>query len=141
MAFPENVRFYREQKKLSQKELAELVGVSQQTIDKYEDGSRLPNIYNAVQLAKALHTTCEKLTKIERNDQKLTVHKPYYPKLEAKIAEMGITKKSIAEKLGITQKTLSCKLSGKWDFYLKEAVKIHTDLFPDTSLLELFRHE
>ena len=68
MAFPENVKMYRERAGLSQKELAEMVGVGQQMIAKYEEGSKIPNVFNAVQLAKALQTTCEKLTKIERND-------------------------------------------------------------------------
>lgn len=68
MAFPENVRMYRERAGLSQKELAEMVGVGQQMIAKYEEGSKIPNVFNAVQLAKALNTTCETLIKIERND-------------------------------------------------------------------------
>lgn len=71
MAFPENVRMYRERAKMSQKQLAELIGVSQQTIDRYEDGSRLPNIRDGVKLAAVLHTTSEELvkaSKTERND-------------------------------------------------------------------------
>lgn len=68
MALPENIRFYRERTGLSQKELAEMVGVGQQMIAKYEEGSRVPSLFGAVKIAKALHTTCEKLTKIERND-------------------------------------------------------------------------
>lgn len=69
MALPENIRIYRKRAQMSQKELAEIVGVGQQTIAKYEEGSKVPNIFNAVQLAKALNTTCENLTKInERND-------------------------------------------------------------------------
>lgn len=43
----------------------------------------------------------------------LNVIKPYYPTLEAKIAESGITKKYIANKLEITPRALSCKLKGK----------------------------
>lgn len=68
MALPENIRYYRKREGLSQRELGEMVGVGQQMIAKYEEGSKVPNVFNAVQLAKALHTTCEKLTKLERND-------------------------------------------------------------------------
>ncbi|MDE5946683.1 MAG: helix-turn-helix domain-containing protein [Oscillospiraceae bacterium] len=71
MAFPENVRMYRERAKISQKQLADYIGVSQQTIDRYENGSRLPNICAGVKLATVLQTTCEELvetSKIERND-------------------------------------------------------------------------
>lgn len=68
MALPENIRFYRERAGLSQKELGEMVGVGQQMIAKYEEGSRVPSLFGAVKIAKALHTTCETLTKTERND-------------------------------------------------------------------------
>ena len=71
MAFPENVRMYRERAGLSQKKLAELIGVSQQTIDRYEDGSRQPNISDGVKLADALNTTSKALVEKqipERND-------------------------------------------------------------------------
>lgn len=69
MAFPENVRIYRKRAGLSQKELAELVGVSQQTIDRYESGSRQPNITDGVRLADVLHTTSEKLVKSQKNER------------------------------------------------------------------------
>ena len=62
---------YRERAKISQKQLADYIGVSQQTIDRYENGSRLPNICDGVKLATGLQTTCEELvetSKIERND-------------------------------------------------------------------------
>lgn len=64
MAFSENVRFYRKRMKLSQTQLAKLVGVSQQTIDRYESGSRMPSIYDGVKLATALNITCEELVKV-----------------------------------------------------------------------------
>ncbi len=63
MAFPENVRMYRKRAKMSQKQLAELIGVSQQTIDRYENGSRVPNICDGVKLADVLRTTSEELVK------------------------------------------------------------------------------
>lgn len=66
MALPENIRHYRERAGLSQKELAEKVGVGQQMIAKYEEGSKIPSLFKAVHLARALHTTCEALIKTER---------------------------------------------------------------------------
>ena len=60
-----------------------------------------------------------------------------FPILEAKIAEKGITKKSIAEKMGIDAVTLSRKLSGKVEFTLKEIRNLH-DLFPECSIEYLF---
>lgn len=66
--------------------------------------------------------------------------KPYYPMLEAKIAENGIVKKDIAEQLGISPRAFSKKLTGTVDFWLNEVLIIHT-LFPDVNPLELFKHE
>lgn len=66
--------------------------------------------------------------------------KPYYPTLEAKIAENGIAKKAIAEQLGISPRAFSKKLKGTCDFWLNEVLIIHA-LFPDINPLELFKHD
>jgi len=44
---------------------------------------------------------------------------PYYPTLEAKIAEKGYAKKDIAKELGISHRSLTSKLSGSVDFWWK----------------------
>ena len=59
MAFAENLKTAREKKQISQYELAEMVGLTQTAIAYFELGTRLPNIYNGVQIAKALGTTAE----------------------------------------------------------------------------------
>jgi len=61
MAFADNVKRLREIKEYSQAELAKWTGVTQQTINDYEKGKKLPTIVTAVDLAKALGTTVEKL--------------------------------------------------------------------------------
>lgn len=61
--FEKNVKNLREKKGYSQKELADLVGVSQSAIAQFELGSTLPNIKTAVRLAEILGTTCEQLVK------------------------------------------------------------------------------
>lgn len=61
MAFADNVKRLREIKEYSQAELAKWTGVTQQTINDYEKGKKLPTIVTAVDLAKALGTTAEKL--------------------------------------------------------------------------------
>ncbi|MDD6488487.1 MAG: XRE family transcriptional regulator [Clostridia bacterium] len=65
--------------------------------------------------------------------------KPFFPILEAEIAKRGIKKKDIAERLEITQKSLSNKCMGKTKFLLDEAIIIHS-MFPDLSIDELFSH-
>lgn len=61
MSFSQKIKCLREQKALTQKELANLVDVSQPSIAQYEMGIKIPNIVVGVKLAKVLNTTCEEL--------------------------------------------------------------------------------
>ena len=61
MSFSQKIKYLREQKALTQKELANLVDVSQPTIAQYEMGIKIPTIVIGVKLAKVLDTTCEEL--------------------------------------------------------------------------------
>ena len=61
--FEKNLKELREQKNLTQYELAQLVGVTQSAIAQFELGSSLPNIKTAVRIADALGVTCEQLVK------------------------------------------------------------------------------
>lgn len=61
MSFADNLKRLREQKGLTQSKLAEMVGVSQPTINDYEKGKKQPVISTAVDLARELNTTCEEL--------------------------------------------------------------------------------
>lgn len=65
--------------------------------------------------------------------------KPYYPLLEAELARRGIAKKEIAQKLGITTRSFSNKITGNVDFWLREVLMIHS-LFPDIPVDMLFSH-
>ena len=61
MAFAENVKRLREQQNLTQKELAERIGITQPTIAQYEMGIKVPTIIVGAKLAEQLGTTCEEL--------------------------------------------------------------------------------
>jgi len=61
MAFQKNIQRFREDKQLTQEELAKAVGVSQPQIAKYENGVSVPNVIVGVQIAKTLGVTCEEL--------------------------------------------------------------------------------
>ena len=61
--FEKNLKELREQKNLTQYELAQLVGVTQSAIAQFELGSSIPNIKTAVRIADALGVTCEQLVK------------------------------------------------------------------------------
>lgn len=53
--FSSNLKFLREQKKLSQNKLGKIIGVNQTTIARWEDDNRVPTIDNAIDVAKALN--------------------------------------------------------------------------------------
>lgn len=53
-----------------------------------------------------------------------------FPELEMAIFERGMKKKVVAQKLNISQKTLSNKLTGKSQFTWKEVCLLQT-FFPD----------
>ena len=61
MAFSDNLRYAREKMGYSQKDLAKLVGISQQVVFSYEMGVKVPNIILGYQIAKKLDTTVETL--------------------------------------------------------------------------------
>lgn len=61
MAFQDNVKRLRDEKRYTQAELGELVGVAQQVIADYEGGKYKPSIETGVRLANALGTTVEQL--------------------------------------------------------------------------------
>lgn len=61
-----------------------------------------------------------------------------YPTLAGEIAKRGIKKKAIAASIGVCQKSLTNKLSGKAPFTWPEVRKIKTQFFPDMKLDELF---
>ena len=48
-------------KQITQKELAKIVGLTEETICRYKNGSRVPNGRNITKIALALHTTTDYL--------------------------------------------------------------------------------
>lgn len=59
--FSSNLEAIRKSKKISQEELAELIGVSRQTIYKWEAGICLPNLNKIEKLLEVLNVSIEKL--------------------------------------------------------------------------------
>ncbi|HDI83404.1 MAG TPA: transcriptional regulator [candidate division WOR-3 bacterium] len=59
------LKVFRVMKDLTQEELAELVGVSRQTIIAIEKGKYNPSVYLAIKLARVLDTTVEEIFTIE----------------------------------------------------------------------------
>jgi len=61
-----------------------------------------------------------------------------YKKLEARLVLIGMTKKKLAEKLGITYNTLLLKLRGENCFTLDEALAIRKIIKADETIEDLF---
>lgn len=53
--FSKNLKYIREQRNLSQNKLAELIGVNQTTIARWEDDNRTPNLDNAIDVSNILN--------------------------------------------------------------------------------------
>jgi putative transcriptional regulator len=59
-----NIRLYREEKKITQEELAMAVSVSRQTINAMEKGNYEPSLLLGMKLAKYFKVSVEELFKI-----------------------------------------------------------------------------
>ena len=64
-----------------------------------------------------------------------------YPNVEAELARARMTKRMLSKQMGITQGTLSLKLSGKSNLTFPEAIKIKRLLRVDIPIEELFKEE
>lgn len=53
--FSQNLKYLREKRNLSQNKLADMIGVNQTTIARWEDDNRTPNLDNAIDVAKILN--------------------------------------------------------------------------------------
>lgn len=59
--FSENLKTVREQKKLTQKDVAENIGVAKSTYSLYESGNREPNVQTIRKIADFLNTSADLL--------------------------------------------------------------------------------
>ena len=57
----ERISSFRKDRNMSQEELARVLNVSRQTVSKWETGDTLPDVFNAVAIAKLFHITLDGL--------------------------------------------------------------------------------
>ena len=69
MGFAENLTELRKLSNYSQEDLAERIGVSRQTLSKYETGESLPDIEKCRLLAEVFSVTVDDLISYEKNDE------------------------------------------------------------------------
>ena len=53
--FSKNLKYLREKRNLSQNKLADMIGVNQTTVARWEDDNRTPNLDNAIDVSKILN--------------------------------------------------------------------------------------
>ena len=63
--FYENLKLAREQKGLSQKDVAEKIGVAKSTYSLYESGNREPNVQTIKKIANVLDVSADELLGID----------------------------------------------------------------------------
>ena len=68
MSFADNLIELRKLNNLSQEDIAEKIGVSRQTLSKYETGESLPDIERCKKLADLFDVTMDDLISYEKND-------------------------------------------------------------------------
>jgi len=61
MNFAQNLKTLRKRAGLSQREMAEQIGLKQYAIAKYETGLHEPTLHKAAEIARVLHTTLDAL--------------------------------------------------------------------------------
>lgn len=66
MAYNLYLKEWRKKRGLNQNDLADIIGVSQQTISDYENGAQVPNLDRLVQLAQALNISLDELVLYEK---------------------------------------------------------------------------
>lgn len=72
--FNENLKWARERKGLSQKEVAESIGVAKSTYSLYESGNREPNVQTIKKIADVLNTSADKLLGLDDVTFTLAAH-------------------------------------------------------------------
>ena len=72
--FNVNLKIARERKGLSQKDIAETIGVAKSTYSLYESGNREPNVQTIKKIADLLNVSADELLGIYDEPQTLAAH-------------------------------------------------------------------
>lgn len=72
--FNENLKIARERKGLSQKDIAEGIGVAKSTYSLYESGNREPNVQTIKKIADMLNVSADELLGLEDEPQTIAAH-------------------------------------------------------------------
>lgn len=73
--FNENLREAREKKKMSQKDVADIIGVAKSTYSLYESGNREPNVQTIKKISDALDVSADELLGLNIEPDTIAAHK------------------------------------------------------------------
>ena len=90
--FSSNLKYLREKRNLSQNKLAEMVGVNQTTIARWEDDNRTPNLDNAIDVSKVLNIPLPDL--VGKDLRTNTSYEPTEEDLKKVLEEKGLLDKN-----------------------------------------------
>lgn len=65
----DNIKHFRERKRMTQAELAEYCGVTPSVVSQYESNGKIPNFILGMKIAQLLGVSAEKLMKGEEADE------------------------------------------------------------------------
>lgn len=65
----DNIKHFRESKRMTQAELAEYCGVTPSVVSQYESNGKIPNFILGMKIAQLLGVSAEKLLKGEETDK------------------------------------------------------------------------
>lgn len=110
----------RERIGLTQNELAERLGVSQQTISKYENGSREPDLENLIRMSKIFHVTTDYLLGLNDSASAYLLHEQESSYFRD---EISLRIKNLMEEHNLNSESLAsiCNLTAEemrlfWDY-------------------------
>lgn len=89
--FSSNLKYLREKRNLSQNKLAEMVGVNQTTIARWEDDNRTPNLDNAIDVSKVLNIPLPDL--VGKDLRTNTSYEPTEEDLKSVLEKKGLLNK------------------------------------------------
>lgn len=102
----ENIAFFRREKKITQEELADFVGVSKASVSKWENGQSMPDILLLPQLAAFFGVTIDELIGYEPQLNKEQIKKKY-KELSENFVKMPF-EEAMEESRKMVQKYYSC---------------------------------
>lgn len=65
----DNIRLFRERKRMSQAELAEYCGITPSMVSQYESNGKIPNFVLGMKIAQLLEVSAEELMKGEEKNK------------------------------------------------------------------------